>query len=211
MDSRTIRFYDENAESVFARYESVRSPVEKHFRLAFAPGTEILDIGAGSGRDLRELIREGYSAGGVEPSEPLRRRAIQRDPSLDTLLIDGSLPGLSARLNRKFDGILCSAVFMHIPEDQHFDAALDIRNLLKPRGRLLLSIPRTRTDVGEDRRDAQGRLYAPVRPETVRHLFGRLGFRSVTQWEDDDLLARPGFTWTTLLFELTLEDEAGAI
>jgi SAM-dependent methyltransferase len=205
MDSRTIRYYNENAESVFARYQSVPSPVERYFRIAFPPGVEVLDVGAGSGRDLAELIREGYAAWGVEPSESLRRLAIERNPSLETRLTDGSLPDVSARLNHKFDGILCSAIFMHIPEEQLFDAACDIRNLLKPHGRLLLSIPRTRTDVGDDQRDAQGRLFVPLVPESIQLLFERVGFQRIGRWEDEDFLARPGFTWTTLLFELTSE------
>jgi hypothetical protein len=50
--------------------------------LAFPPGSEILDIGAGSDRDLDILIREEYEAFGAEPSLPLRDLATANIPRL---------------------------------------------------------------------------------------------------------------------------------
>jgi hypothetical protein len=203
MDARTAQYYDENAEAVFARHQSVPSPVAKYIKLAFPPGGEILDIGAGSGRDMQTLMREQYAAYGVEPCEPMRRIAIGHDPRLVERLMGGSLPGLSSQIDRKFDGIICSAVFMHIPAEQHFDCAFDIRNLLKSYGRLILSVPRTRPDVDEEGRDSHGRLFVPIVPESLELLFERLGFQRIGKWEDEDALGRRGITWTTLLFELT--------
>ena len=203
MDPRTAQYYDENAEAVFAWHQSVPSPVARYLKLAFPPGAEVLDIGAGSGRDVQTLIREQYAAYGVEPCEPLRRIAIERDPLLEGRLTGGSLPGLSSQIDRKFDGIICSAVFMHIPAEQHFDAAFDIRNLLRSHGRLILSVPRTRPEVDAQGRDPNGRLFVPIVPESLQLLFERLGFQRIGKWEDADALGRPGVSWTTLLFELT--------
>ena len=203
MDPRTAQYYDENAEAVFARHQSVPSPVARYLKLAFPPGAEVLDIGAGSGRDVQTLIREQYAAYGVEPCEPLRRIAIEHDPLLEGRLTGGSLPGLSSQIDRKFDGIICSAVFMHIPAEQHFDAAFDIRNLLRSHGRLILSVPRTRPEVDAQGRDPHGRLFVPMVPESLQLLFERLGFQRIGKWEDADALGRPGVSWTTLLFELT--------
>src|SRR5688572_28750285 len=123
MDPLTVQYYDDNAEAVFARYQVAISSVTRYFKLAFPQRSEILDIGAGSGRDMQTLIREQYEVYGVEPSEPLRRLAVTHNPHLGERLQVGSLPGLAAKIGKKFDGILCSAVFMHIPEDLHFDSA----------------------------------------------------------------------------------------
>ncbi len=202
MDERTIKYYDDNAEEIYARYQAAQSPIGRYLRLAFPPGAELLDIGAGSGRDLKLMIREGYEAYGAEPSDGLRSIAIANHPSLAARLTSGSLPGLASQLARRFDGIVCSAVFMHIPEQQHSDAALEIRSLLRPHGRLLLSIPRNRTDVQANGRDARGRLFAKCVPESVQVLFERVGFQCLGSWEDEDVLGRPGFRWTTLLLQL---------
>ncbi len=211
MDERTIKYYDDNAEKIYLRYEAAQSPIVRYLRLAFRPGAELLDIGAGSGRDLRVMIREGYEAYGAEPSDRLRSIAIAKDPSLAARLTSGSLPGLAPQLDREFDGVVCSAVFMHIPEQQQFDAAFDIRSLLKRHGRLLLSIPRTRSDVQADSRDTEGRLFVQSVPESVQLLFERLGFQCIGIWEDEDLLGRPGFTWTTLLLELRTGEQVRPI
>jgi 2-polyprenyl-3-methyl-5-hydroxy-6-metoxy-1,4-benzoquinol methylase len=201
MDERTIRYYDDNAGEIYARYQGAESPIARYLKPAFPPGAELLDIGAGSGRDLQIMIREGYDAYGAEPSNGLRALAIANEPGLAGRLTSGSLPGLASQLARKFDGIVCSAVFMHIPEEQQPDAACDMRSLLRPHGRLLLSIPRTRTDVRADGRDRHGRLFAGADAESVRLLFERLGFECLGSWEDADVFARAGFTWTTFVFE----------
>jgi len=202
MDPRTIQYYDDNADEIFAQYERSRSGAEKYFKLAFPPGAEILDIGAGSGRDLDILIREEYEAYGAEPSPRLRDLAIANLPGLAGRIYAGGLPGLAAQIGRKFDGVLCIAVFQHIPQEQQFDAAFDIRNLLKPNGRLLLSVPKDRPGIDASGRDDRGRLFVTLIPEALELLFERLGFQRIGKWEDPDSLGRPGFSWTTLLFEL---------
>jgi SAM-dependent methyltransferase len=205
MDELTIKYYDDNAERLFAMYSSGPSGIEKYFRLAFPPGSEILDIGSGSGRDLGILINEHYDAYGTDPSDSLRLLAISQYPQLEGRIYSGALPGLAAQIDRKFDGILCAAVFQHIPQEQQYDAAFDIRNLLKPNGRLLLSFPKERPGINEAGRDENGRLYTTLIPEAVELLFERLGFQRLGRWDDADGFGRPGISWTTLLFALPSE------
>jgi SAM-dependent methyltransferase len=171
--------------------------------VAFAAGSVVLDIGAGSGRDMDILIREECEAYGAEPSARLREVTEARLPHLAGRIYAGSLPGLSRMIDRKFDGILCSGVFMHIPEEEHFDAAFDIRNPLKSNGRLLLSVTGDRQGLDDSRRDEYGRLHTRQVPEALELLFERLGFQRIGKWEDEDSLGREGITWTTLLFVLS--------
>jgi SAM-dependent methyltransferase len=201
MDPKTIQYYDDHGDELFAMYTGSESGPVKYFKVAFPPGSEILDIGAGSGRDMGILIREQYEAYGAEPSHRLRELALQT-PELAGRIWEGALPDLAARIDRKFDGILCSAVFQHIPREQQFDAAFDIRNLLKANGRLLLSIPKDRPGIDVSGRDEGGRLYTQLVPEELELLFERLGFQRIGKWVDADSLGRPGITWATLLFGL---------
>jgi hypothetical protein len=137
----------------------------------------------------------------VEPSPQLRALAVLA-PELQGRIYDGALPGLPAHIDRKFDGVLCTAVFQHIPREQQFDAALDILKLLKPNGRLLLSIPKDRPGIDPAGRDDRGRLFTPLVLDELKLLFERLGFQSIGEWEDADTLRRPGVRCTTLLFVL---------
>ena len=204
MDDQTAKFYSHNVSDVINRYDAIDSPISKYFSLAFPkPASQILDVGCGSGRDLRALLAAGYNAFGIEPVEELRRAAIQRYPSLSSCLWSGALPGFS--VDEKFDGVLCSAVLMHIPQGQQLETFLDIRNLLKVGGRLLLSIPVTRDDLDEDFRDPDGRLFVPTDPERIRLIAEQIGFTFISHTQDNDSLGRPGYAWNTLIFEKSSE------
>jgi protein-L-isoaspartate O-methyltransferase len=75
VDATTAQFYEQNAAEIATRYENVDSPLERYFGAAFAAGSRILDIGAGSGRDAACLLAHGCDVYGVEPSQALRQPA----------------------------------------------------------------------------------------------------------------------------------------
>ena len=202
MDLDTERYYRLNARDVAGRYEVVASPVARYFRLAFPEGGRVLDVGMGSGRDLAELLALGYDAYGTDPVDEMTAAAIARHPQLQGRIAAQGLPALGQPFGAPFDGILCSAVLMHLPEADLFDAAFALRNALRPHGRLLLSLPLSRGDVVEGERSVDGRLFSRYAPEYLQLLFERIGFQQVGRWDGDDAHERPGIRWYTLLLEL---------
>lgn len=202
VDPATAKYYQENAVELAARYNAVASPATRFFAVAFPQGSRVLDVGAGSGRDLQALRAAGYDAHGIEPSQPLRDAALSAFPALAGRLSAGQLPQLNNPTGELFDGVLCSAVLMHIPEGDLFDTAFALRRLLKPHGRLLVSLPLARTDVGADERDAHGRLFKGYTAEYLQLLFERVGFQAIGRWDSSDVLGRAGTAWYTLLLEL---------
>jgi 2-polyprenyl-3-methyl-5-hydroxy-6-metoxy-1,4-benzoquinol methylase len=198
-DQPTLDYYNANAEQVFASYEQVSGGVSDYFQASFWPGARILDVGAGSGRDLRTLLDMGYNAYGIEPSNGLRERAIAAHPILSDRLLAGGLPEPIDFYPGSFDGIVCSAVLMHIPHSQLFDALITLRNLLKDNGRTLLSIPAARPDVLAQR-DAKGRLFETLQAEQLKLLCSRLGLDCITEYHNDDAMGRAETRWVTLLF-----------
>jgi SAM-dependent methyltransferase len=202
MDQPTLDVYARSAGEFAERYEAVASPVARYFALAFPAGSRVLDVGAGSGRDLAHLLASGFQGFGVEPCEELRAQALARHPQLQGRLDTAALPALGEPFGGGFDGVLCSAVLMHVGEAELFDAAWALKSLLRPHGRLLLSLPLARTDVGAGERDAQGRLFKAYAPAHVQLLFERLGFQQIGRWDSEDALGRCGTRWATLLLEL---------
>ena len=203
MDEQTYNYYQNNAINLFEKYGNEKDGVSKFFSISFFPCSKVLDIGAGSGRDMKKLLDMGHDVLGIEPSEGLRTLALRKYPELSERLIDGRLPELNESFNGEFDGILCSAVLMHIPKEQLFDTAFALKRLLKPGGHLLLSIPGEGPETDHDSRDKNGLLYQHYNPEYLQLLLERVGFQLTGKWETKDSLGRENRTWIVLLFHLT--------
>jgi SAM-dependent methyltransferase len=85
--------------------------------LAFSPGARVLDLGCGSGRDLDALIQAGFDGFGVNGSPEMIREAIRHFPHLAERIMVDELPLLKTITDHSYEGILCSAVLMHLPEE----------------------------------------------------------------------------------------------
>lgn len=204
MDLSTINFYQENARQVAERYESVVSDLSKHFSAAFNTGLRILDIGCGSGRDLAVLHKLGYDCYGVDPTPQFVEIAQAIHPELKDRIIQGALPDLSVPFGGGFEGVLCSAVLMHIEVDQLSDAAKAIKTCLKLGGRLLFSVPSKRLDVVSENRDQNGRLFIPNQANRLKSIFEELGFKTVSSWDNSDSMGRDAVAWESVLMELEI-------
>ena len=132
----------------------------------------------------------------------MRTHALIVHPELEGKLVEGSLPGgLPDSIAGRYDGILLSAVLMHIPDADLFEAAFEIRHLLVENGKLLVSIATERGDVApKQNRDRLGRLMILRSPSQVKLLFERLGFTLESEWSSADAAGRADIQWATLLF-----------
>lgn len=204
MDDKTVQYYERHATDVAARYRDGTGGVSRYFGVAFPAHATVLDVGAGSGRDMAQLLGLGHDVQGIEPAPALIREAETHYPELRGRLTQGHLPEFDT--GQQFDGVLCSAVLMHLPEEALFDAALALRDVVRPGGRLLVSIPLTLPHHDEQGRDADGRLFRGLEVDRLILLFERLGVSCLSRFEDEDSLGRAGRRWATLILERGTED-----
>ncbi len=191
-----MTYYDAYAEELVRRYEALEFEEVHADILDAVPNvaSNVLDVGAGSGRDAAALARRGHRVVAVEPSEAMRRegRAIHGTGSFDW--IDDQLPRLDEvyRLNESFDLILVSAVWMHVaPEDR--DLAMQrLQGLLAPGGRLVIT---TRTVEFSGERT----MYA-VEPERMVQRALDHDLDVERQQTSSDLLGRSDVSWSSLVF-----------
>lgn len=202
MDQSTLKYYSDNATQVAERYESVVSDLSANFVDAFSKGGKVLDIGCGSGRDLAVLHQLGFDCYGVDPTPEFVTIAQLKHPELIGRIALGELPDLKTPFGGDFDGVLCSAVLMHIDIAQLPATAAAIKSCLKHGGRLLYSVPSKRLDVVASNRDANGRLFIPDQASRLNSLFSDLGFVEIKSWTNSDSMGRDAVEWMSVLLEL---------
>lgn len=81
MDHRTIQQYDNSAAKYVTEWMRQTPVVIRQLVLKwFSPGSGVLDIGSGSGRDVRWLMDQGFKAEGVDASSGLLTQARLDNP-----------------------------------------------------------------------------------------------------------------------------------
>lgn len=204
MDILTINYYSANAQTVAARYESVTSSLSESFMDAFMSGSKLLDIGCGSGRDLALLLSLGHDCFGIDATPEFVEISQKLHPELKCKVVQSALPDFDPPFGGEFDSVLCSAVLMHITEEQLIPAALSVKRCLKKSGRLLYSVPSKRLDVITDNRDANGRLFIPNQSDRLQTIFEQLGFNLISKWVNADSMGRDSVEWISVLMELSV-------
>lgn len=204
MDARTIEYYSQNAATVAARYESIVNGLAAHFESSFMTGGRVLDLGCGSGRDMALLLKMGFESYGLDGTSAFVEIAQKLHPELSGRVVHSQLPDCPVPFAGGFDGVLCSAVLMHLSPADQVAAVELVRRCLKTSGRFLFSVPSQRADAkGEEHRDAHGRLFVPDEGDRLIGICEQVGFVLLRQWSNVDSLGRDGIEWKSVLMERT--------
>jgi len=216
LDARTSAFYDTYATRLAAT-EAGRSAMLSTLQATLATGTWVLDVGAGSGRDMAALLELGFEALGVEPNAAMRETALRLRPDLAGRLADASLPDLgrpfSARRPHGFDAVVCSAVLMHVEPAGLARALASLARQLRPpvdgesaqrRPALLISLPEMLAERLSGDRDGDGRRFHNHEPAAVQALLADSMLELESASTSDVVLAGTGTRWHTLVFRRRL-------
>ncbi len=191
-------YEDESGRLLANRYETVNpeelfSPV---MDLLPSQPAAILDVGAGSGRDAAWFAELGYSVLAVEPAATMRSFGVERHKGSQFEWLDDSLPGLKEvyRIGTAFDAIFVSAVWMHVPPNARERAFRKLAGLLKPGGKLFISLRMGQVD--------QSRSMYPVSSEEIISLAQDNGMSIVYQQSRPDVWGRAELLWEQLVLQL---------
>lgn len=198
-----MTYYSENAPALFDLYNRI-DPSELHKgwaeHLPKQPGLAC-DIGAGTGRDSNWLASMGWNVIGVEPEEALREKAKLQSHANVTWL-DDRLPDLSQlrRLGHRFNLILLSAVWMHLPSSKRERAFRILSELLAPGGILVISLRQ-----GKDEKENETRKFYPVSVDELEHYAKGRALSMLFVTRQPDSKNRDHVSWETVV--MTMPDD----
>jgi SAM-dependent methyltransferase len=180
------------------------------------PNANILDVGAGVGRDvshIANLLAEKNQGDNhcrvyaVEPALQMLQKGQATTQGQNVHWLQDALPALdkTTRLEISFDLILLSAVWMHVPTSQRSRSLRKLANLLKPGGKIVVSLK-----FGMTAEEQHERKMFDVSVEEVEALAQNLGlFSKLEAQNKKDQLGREGVYWQTLVLQMP-DDGTGA-
>ena len=175
LDAKTIQYYEENAPAYYASTVSTNMGViYKRFFKYMVPRGKILDVGCGSGRDMKAFKLLGYDVTGFDPSEQMAHLAAH--------LIGGPVGIRSARgiyEVQAYDGIWACASLLHIPRED-LDAALR-RIAIAAKDKAVFYCSFKRGEVSW--RDDHGRHYTGMTVQGLCQALNRNGFYVEDMWQ----------------------------
>jgi SAM-dependent methyltransferase len=206
---KTTQYYDQQSALLASQYNAI-NPERVHQSwkalLEQQQGGLACDIGAGSGRDARWLASRGWEVVAVEPSTAMRETGEAYTQGQPVTWMNDALPGLQKLRNvgYRFNLILLSAVWQHVPPGERQRAFRVLANLLKPGGHLVISLRK-----GSDEAENRVRQFYPVSAEELQSLAARHALIEAGGSDQEDP-RRPHVCWLTRVFRLP-DDGTGSL
>ena len=190
--NKTIGYYNTNAEEYFN--STLQADVEllyTEFRKHIPDRGRIMDLGCGSGRDVKWFRDHGYDARGLDASEKLVQIAQKRfDIPVEVGCIEDWVS------EEPIDGIWCCASLMHLTVSEAEKFVSNLSHNLKSGGAIFVSV-KTGIETGYD---SAGRYLKDYTEHDICTLLGNAkGVHIKKVWYTNDSLNRSDFKWLNVI------------
>ena len=199
-----MTYYSDNADTLIGTYNEVDSNKLHKDWIEFLPEPAgvACDIGAGTGRDARWLAEKGWQVVAVEPERRFRESG-ESNAHQNVVWLNDQLPELAALLEtkKKFDLVLLSAVWMHLPTAQRQIAFANLCALLKGDGRLVISLRHSSSD-----EELKQRTHYPVSVEEIERFAENQKVSVMSVSSRPDMQGRDYVSWETVVLSANTPD-----
>ena len=194
MSNRTIEYYNNNAKEYFeATVNADMSSICDKFLQYVQLGGEILDVGCGSGRDLKYFKEAGYSAEGIDLSPELCKMAAAYSGAK---VICADIR--TWRPTKKYDGIWANASLLHLSFEELKVFVVELPKVLKENGVVYLSMKEGK----ETGYDGSGRYISCFSEgKLLQVLSMQQMIRLVECWKTQDELQRENTIWLNIILQ----------
>jgi 2-polyprenyl-3-methyl-5-hydroxy-6-metoxy-1,4-benzoquinol methylase len=138
-----IQSYAEASASLIPRYEKVKTAkiVASIAHLFPQEAANVLDLGAGTGRDAEWFAIKGHAVTAVEPVDAFRTAGAELHPHTRIRWVADALPGLDKTRaeGARYDVIWLNAVWHHLDASERHDTLVHLRDLIADTGRVFVS------------------------------------------------------------------------
>ena len=194
----TVKFYDNNAEKLINRYDNAKvEPLHNLFSKYIKKDDTVLDIGFGSGRDLKEIMKITSNIFGLDACEKFIENA-EHNSVLKGRVAKSILPDITIdefQVNvTKFDVIVSIAVLMHLSIKEIEQSIEKIKSILTKNGIVIISYSPNRISTDE-------RHFEPLSREIMIHIFRKFGFTVIDEFQNSDGLKRD-IDWVTQVYKV---------
>lgn len=202
MDSATIRYYEENAAALASKYAYADvSTLHVLLKKWIRPGSRVLEIGCGCGRDAAFVASLGCSVLATDASARMLsmvpqgwKTTVEYRHAAFPLASDDPL------LRERFDVVAAIGVLMHIPDGELPELLCQLSNMLHKSGLFICS-----TALEDVRTDDDERLFVDRDPLQLQLLLQRFNLSMVSMDSTPDSIGRP-FAWITQVFRVRAAD-----
>lgn len=127
---KTIKYYDEIAESYINSNVAVvlKNEIDEFIKLL--SGKKVLDVACGPGHDVSYLNKKGLDCIGIDLSKEMiklaKKNSIGKFKIMDIFNLKFN--------NNSFNGLWCSSIFVHIDKKDVMEVISNLRMILMPEG-----------------------------------------------------------------------------
>lgn len=192
----TLAYYAAHAAEYAEHTDAIDvSPLYARFDPLLMPGSVVLDLGCGGGRDARHFAQSGHQVIGVDPCLPLLKEAESHTPDAARGRINlmvGAAPKLPLK-DRSCSAIWACASLLHLPRSKMPLALAECSRILVPGGVFLTTVKR---GSGKGRQD--GRWFTFWEMEELKRVVFGNGFE-VLSADESSLPAQRDTTWLNVI------------
>lgn len=192
-NNTTIDYYNYNATQYFSKTVNLdMSEFCDRFLEYVVPVGRIIDIGAGSGRDIKYFLDKGYVVDGIDASERLCKLA-------------SAYTGIEVKCEkiqtwhpqRKYDGIWASACLLHLSYEEITKFISIAGEILNDKGVIYLSMKKGIND-GYDK---EGRFFIDFSKGILDGILKYSVLKIKVYWETVDVMHRNDFIWINTILQ----------
>ena len=191
MNSSAVDYYNKSANTYFNT--TVNADVKglyEHFVKHITDGAKILDLGCGSGRDVKAFLDMGYDVDAIEGSEELARLASEYT-GIQVKCMDFN----QLNENSVYDAVWACASLLHVTSQNLPNVLARIRRALNPSGVVYASFKH-----GDFEGVRDERYYTDMTSERFAEVLNKTdGFSIVEEWYSDDVRADNNTVWYNVI------------